>query len=172
MDSGWRAFWSGAAAKVAGFAAFRDRASMTSTLGESDTFDDFRQLLFAVQVTISLNTISWVAAGESDPFVRTIELTATVTASERSLLRGQWHLRRAQWFIVRLFTKRAIPKLVNQLTSAGDALAPVIAHRQILPREVDNMRSIAAGATATIAAQKPAELSNKGASSRLLTSAA
>lgn len=42
---------------------------------------------------------------------------------ERSLLRGQWHLRRAQWFIVRLFTKRAIPKLVNQLTSAGDALA-------------------------------------------------
>ena len=54
---------------------------------------------------------------------KNIELTAAVTARENSLRRAQWHLQRAQWFIVRLFTKLAIAKLVNQVTSAEDALA-------------------------------------------------
>jgi hypothetical protein len=52
-----------------------------------------------------------------------IELTTTVAARESSLRRAQWHLQCAQWFIVRLFMKRAIPKLGNQVTSAQDALA-------------------------------------------------
>jgi hypothetical protein len=58
--------------------------------------------------------------------VKHIELTMTVAANEDSLRRAQSRLRRVQWFIVRLFTKQAIPKLVVEVTGAEDALAQAL----------------------------------------------
>jgi Bacterial SH3 domain len=54
-----------------------------------------------------------------------IELKKTVFESEGALNRKQRRLRLAQWFIVRLFTKRAVPRLVEKVHAAELTLASV-----------------------------------------------
>jgi hypothetical protein len=55
--------------------------------------------------------------------LKRIELDATVSLNEKALAREKWRLRLAQWFIVRLFTQAAIPKLVEHVDAAEHALA-------------------------------------------------
>jgi hypothetical protein len=52
-----------------------------------------------------------------------IELKKTVSETEGALNREQRRLRVAQWFIVRLFTKRAVPRLAEKVYAAELALA-------------------------------------------------
>jgi hypothetical protein len=52
-----------------------------------------------------------------------IELKKTVSESQGTLDRERRRLRLAQWFIVRLFTKRAVPRLMEKVHGAELALA-------------------------------------------------
>ena len=51
-----------------------------------------------------------------------IELIATVSQSEHAFGRAERRLRLAQWFIIRLFTRGSLPKLVQLATEAASAL--------------------------------------------------
>jgi Protein of unknown function (DUF4236)/Bacterial SH3 domain len=55
--------------------------------------------------------------------LKRIELNETVSENEDALHREQRRLRRAQWFIVRLFTRRAVPRLVEGVNAAESSLA-------------------------------------------------
>jgi hypothetical protein len=55
--------------------------------------------------------------------VKRVELNAAVPINEKTLEHEQRRLRHARWFIVRLFTGRAIPRLVQKVNAAESALA-------------------------------------------------
>src|SRR6266446_612434 len=55
--------------------------------------------------------------------LKRIELNATVSVNQKALEHEQRRLRHARWFIVRLFTRRAIPRLAEKVNAAENALA-------------------------------------------------
>jgi Protein of unknown function (DUF4236) len=69
--------------------------------------------------------------------LKRIELDTTVSLNEKTLNREKWRLRRAQWFIVRLFTQGAIPKLVEKVSAAETALAQAQQQRAGCSIEID-----------------------------------
>jgi hypothetical protein len=52
-----------------------------------------------------------------------IELNAALSANAQTVEHALRRLRHAQWFLVRLFTRRAIPKLVEKANAAENELA-------------------------------------------------
>jgi hypothetical protein len=59
----------------------------------------------------------------NDAALKRIELNATVSVNEKALEYEQRRLNHARWFIVRLFTRRAIPRLVEKVNAAEIAFA-------------------------------------------------
>jgi Protein of unknown function (DUF4236) len=54
--------------------------------------------------------------------LRRVELTATVSADARVLQKAERRLRHARWFIVRLFTIKALPRLAERVVAAEGTL--------------------------------------------------
>ena len=54
--------------------------------------------------------------------LRRVELIATVSAAARVLQKAQRRLRHARWFIVRLFTIKALPRLAERVVAAEEIL--------------------------------------------------
>jgi Protein of unknown function (DUF4236)/Bacterial SH3 domain len=102
---------------VRGASVTLGRGGAYVNVGLPGTGLSFREKLTPSEVRLRLKKLINEAA------LKRIELNETVSENEEVLHREQRRLRRAQWFIVRLFTRRAVPRLVEGVNAAESSLA-------------------------------------------------
>jgi hypothetical protein len=111
---------------LAGELGGRADPDMPAPLGTSESYEET-----SVAGAIRSGPVSTMTSAGLDELkklineaaVKRIELNAIVPVNEKALEDEQRRLRHARWFIVRLFTRRAIPRLAERVNRAESALA-------------------------------------------------